>query len=112
MVNAKHFRIPQYICAEYVKELKDKKFIVLDEGKEKVGEFGNYLQMKVQVVETGMIQDWTINKETNFNFASVFGDDTVSWRGKSGVFMIGYSKTKKEIVIGTPLMPQVQNIMS
>jgi len=112
MVNARQFRIPQYICADYVKELKNKQFVILDEGKEKNGDYGAYLVMKVQVVETGMIQDWTINKETNQNFAMVFGDDTAAWRGKTGVFMLGYSKTKKEIVIGTPLMQQVQSIMS
>lgn len=103
MVNAKDFRIPNYVCAALVKELADKKFVFIGDAMIHQGQYDPYLKMKIQLSETKKIYDWVINKDTNLSFAKSYGEDTTQWIGKTGTLMIVINKKGMEQVVGVAL---------
>ena len=103
MVNAKDFRIPNYVCAALVKELSDKKFTFIGDAVIHQGQYDPYFKMKIQVAETKKVYDWVINKDTNQAFSKMFGEDTLLWVGKTGTLMLILNKKNMEQVVGVPV---------
>lgn len=90
----------QYITAEVVKNSPSKLCVVIDEAKPERTEFGERLQVKVQLDQKTKI--WRLNKDTVKNLHQ-FGVDSKFWVGKQVKLMVVTVKGK-DCVIGVPVL--------
>ena len=91
----------QYISVDAVKNAKDKRIVIVNEGEIVDTKWGNTkLQLEVQMdTET---KTWMLNQETLRNLREQFGNDTKEWIGRQ-VMLSTAEKNGKRYVVGFPL---------
>ena len=91
----------EYINVDVVKNAKDKRIVIVDEGEIGETKWGN-TKLKLTVQMDTQTKSWMLNQETLKNLREQYGNDTKHWVGKM-VMLSTAEKNGKRYVVGFPL---------
>jgi hypothetical protein len=90
-----------YISVELVKNAKDKRVVIIDEGEIVQTKWGtNKLELNVDMNKE--VKTWSLNQQTLRNLREAWGNDSKEWVGKIVQLSIG-EREGKAYVIGFPI---------
>jgi hypothetical protein len=91
----------EYINAELVRNAKDKRCVIINEGEIIETKFGRKaLELKVQI--DTFTKTWTLNQETMRNLREQWGSNSKEWVGKM-VMLSTAEREGKRYVVGFPI---------
>lgn len=99
MVNATKAMESKYVNVDLIRESPSKKAIILGEGEYVEGDYGEKLELPIEI--DGKQKTWSPNKDSVKNMNSEWGVETRNWI--SGIVKYSIIKTNgKDVVLGLP----------